>query len=84
MPNHRAVPRLAAWLDLRPSEIVSSTEQRQPRHGYFLDPANADVVRHFGLDPNDPSRLTTKVPPGFRRIPVENDSWRLYARCASG
>jgi hypothetical protein len=81
VPNHRAVPRLAAWLDLRPSEIVSSSEQRQPRRGYFLDPANEDVVHHFVLDPNDPRRLTTKVPPRFRRVPGQNDSWKLYARC---
>ncbi len=80
VPNHRAVPRLAAWLDLRPSQIVSSSEQRQPRRGYFLDPANENVVRHFVLDPNDPRRLTTEVPPGFRRV-ARNESWLLYARC---
>jgi hypothetical protein len=80
VPNHRAVPRLASLLDLRPSEIVSSSEQRQPRHGYFLDPANENVVRHFVLDPNDPRRLTIKVPPGFRRV-ARNESWILYARC---
>jgi hypothetical protein len=80
VPNHRAVPRLAAWLDLKPSEIVSSSEQRQPRRGYFLDPANEDVVHHFVLDPNDPRRLTTKVPPRFRRV-ARNESWLLYADC---
>jgi hypothetical protein len=80
VPNHRAVPRLAAWLDIRPSLIVSSSEQRQPQHGFFLDPANENVVRHFVLDPNDPRRLTTKVPPGFHRV-ARNESWILYARC---
>ena len=80
VPNHRAVPRLAAWLDLKPSQIVSSSEQHQPRRGYFLDPANENVVRHFVLDPNDPARLTTKVPSGFRRV-ARNESWLLYARC---
>ena len=80
VPNHRAVPRLAAWLDLRPSQIVSSSEQRQPIRGYFLDPANENVVRHFVLDPNDPRRLSTKVPPGFQRV-ARNESWILYARC---
>jgi hypothetical protein len=80
VPNHRAVPRLAAWLDLKPSEIVSSSEQRQPQHGYFLDPANQDVVHHFVLDPNDPRRLTTKVPSGFHPV-ARNQSWLLYARC---
>lgn len=83
VPNHRAVPRLAAYLDLRPSRIVSSTEQRQPERGYFLDPANQDVVHHFVLDPNDPRRLTTKVPPGFHRVD-RNDSWILYAHCWAG
>jgi hypothetical protein len=80
VPNHRAVPRLAAWLDLRPSEIISSSEQRQPRHGYFLDPANESVVHHFVLDPNDPRRLTSKPPAGFRVV-ARNESWKLYARC---
>jgi hypothetical protein len=80
VPNHRAVPRLAAWLDLRPSQIVSSSEQHQPARGYFLDPANEDVVHHFVLDPNDPRRLSTKVPPGFRQVD-RNESWILYAKC---
>jgi hypothetical protein len=80
VPNHRAVPRLAAWLGLRPSKIISSTEQRQPDHGYFLDPATPFVVHHFVLDPNDPRRLTSNPPPGFT-VAARNDSWKLYARC---
>jgi hypothetical protein len=80
VPNHRAVPRLAFDLDLRPSRIVSSTEQRQPRRGYFLDPASPFVIHNFILDPNDPARFTTEVPPGFRRV-AGNESWLLYRRC---
>jgi hypothetical protein len=80
VPNHRAVPRLAFDLDLRPSRIVSSSEQRQPRRGYFLDPASPFVVHNFILDPNDPARLATPVPPGFRRV-AGNESWLLYRRC---
>jgi hypothetical protein len=80
VPNHRAVPRLAFDLDLRPSEIVSSSEQRRPRRGYFLDPAGPFVVHNFVLDPNDPARLATPVPPGFRLV-AENESWLLYRRC---
>jgi len=80
VPNHRAVPRLAFDLEVRPSRIVSSSEQRQPRHGYFLDQATAFVVHNFILDPNDPARLETPVPPGFQ--PVDrNESWVLYRRC---
>ncbi|MEK6276623.1 MAG: hypothetical protein AABM29_01230 [Actinomycetota bacterium] len=71
VPSDRAVPRLAAWLDLRPSAIVISTEQSQPSHGYLLDAANENVVLHFG---------TAKVPPRFRRV-ARNKSWLLYARC---
>jgi hypothetical protein len=80
VPNHRAVPRLAFDLDLRPSRIVSSTEQRQSHHGYFLHPASPFVIHNFILDPNDPARLITTVPPGFRRV-ASNESWRLYRRC---
>jgi hypothetical protein len=80
VPNHRAVPRLAFDLEVPPSRIVSSSEQRQPRRGYFLDPASAFVVHNFVLDPNDPARLETPVPPGFRPV-ARNESWVLYRRC---
>ena len=80
VPNHRAVPRLAFDLDVRPSRIVSSSEQRQPARGYFLDPASPFVVHNFVLDPNDPARLRTPVPPGFRPV-AHNESWVLYRRC---
>jgi hypothetical protein len=80
VPNHRAVPRLAWDLEVPPSRIVSSSEQRQPRRGYFLDPASAFVVHNFILDPNDPARLETPVPPGFRPV-ARNESWVLYRRC---
>jgi hypothetical protein len=80
VPNHRAVPRLAFDLDVRPSRIVSFSEQRQPRRGYFLDPASPFVVHNFVLDPNDPARLETPVPPGFRPV-ARNESWVLYRRC---
>jgi hypothetical protein len=82
VPNHRAVPRLALNLGLRPSSVVSSTEQRQPSRGYFLEPADDFAIEHFLLDPNDPARLEVEVPPGFRPVPGgRNESWVLYARC---
>jgi hypothetical protein len=74
------VPRLAFDLDLRPTAIVSSSEQRQPRRGDFLDPAGPFVLHNFVLDPNDPARLATPVPPGFRET-ARNESWVLYRRC---
>jgi hypothetical protein len=80
VPNHRAVPRLAFDLEVPPSRIVSSSEQRQPRRGYFLDPASPFVVHNFILDPNDPARLETPVPRDFRPV-AHNESWVLYRRC---
>lgn len=81
VPNHRAVPRLAFDLEVRPSHIVSSSEQtHQPRRGYFLEPASPFVIHNFILDPNDPSRFTTAVPSGFHRV-ARNESWFLYRRC---
>jgi hypothetical protein len=80
VPNHRAVPRLAFDLEVRPSRIVSTSEQRQPRRGYFLDPASEFVIHNFILDPNDPARLETPVPPGFGEV-AANRSWVLFRRC---
>ena len=80
VPNHRAVPRLALALDRSPSEIVSSSEQRQPASGYFLAPADPFVIHNFILDPNDPARFESRVPAGFRPV-AENESWRVYRRC---
>ena len=81
VPNHRAVPRLAFDLEVRPSRIVSSSEQRQPRRGYFLNPASPFVIHNFILDPKDPSRFTaTRAPPGFRPV-ARNESWLLYRHC---
>jgi len=80
VPNHRAVPRLAFALDIEPTRVVSSSEQRQPRRGYFLAPASPFVIHNFILDPNDPARFRVNRPAGFRRV-AANDSWILYRRC---
>jgi hypothetical protein len=80
VPNHRATPRLAFNLDIKPTQIVSSSEQRQPRRGYFLDPASPFVIHNFILDPRDPTRFSLTVPQGFRPV-TRNESWVLYRRC---
>ena len=82
VPNHRAVPRLALWLDIRPSRVVSAAaEEREPRTGYFLAPARPFTIRNFILDPGDPGRVSSTPPPGFSRV-AANRSWELYRRCA--
>jgi hypothetical protein len=82
VPNHRAVPRLAFGLDIRPSEIVSYSEKGEPdlERGYFVVPASEFVVENFILDPGDPTRIAVDPPAGFRLV-AENDSWRVYRRC---
>jgi len=80
VPNHRAVPRLAFGLDVKPTQIISATEQSIPRHGYFVDPASHFVIHNFILDPNDPTHFSLSVPPGFRYV-TSNRSWKVYRRC---
>ena len=80
VPNHRAVPRLAFGLDVKPTRIVSASEEGIPSHGYFVAPASPFVIHNFILDPRDPTRFTPKVPPGFHEV-ASNDSWRVYRRC---
>jgi hypothetical protein len=80
VPNHRAVPRLAFGLDVKPTEVVSASEEGAPARGYFVAPADPSVIHNFILDPNDPTRISTKAPEGFREV-AGNESWRVYRRC---
>ncbi|MGB0120993.1 MAG: hypothetical protein WBP55_08595 [Solirubrobacterales bacterium] len=81
VPNHRAVPRLAFWLDIRPSDVVSvAAAEDQPISGYFLAPARDFTVENFILDPGEPGRATVDPPPDFKQV-AENRSWKLYASC---
>ena len=80
VPNHRAVPRLAFNLDVKPTRIVSASEEAIPRRGYFVAPASPFVIHNFILDPNDPTDPTFPVPHGFERV-AANDSWVVYRRC---
>jgi hypothetical protein len=80
VPNHRAIPRLAFGLEVKPTEMVSASEEGIPRRGYFLKPASPFVIHNFILDPNDPTRFSLGVPAGFHRVAAD-DSWVLYRRC---
>ena len=80
VPNHRAVPRLAFWLDATASDFVSYSEETQPARGYFLEPTSEFVVENFLLDPGDPTDLDAEPPLGFKQV-AANDSWRLFRRC---
>jgi hypothetical protein len=80
VPNHRAIPRLAFNLDLKPTQVLSASEERVPSRGYFLEPASPFVIHNFILDPNDPTRFKLTVPHRFERV-ASNDSWLLYKHC---
>jgi hypothetical protein len=80
VPNHRAVPRLAFGLDIKPTQIISASEERVPERGYFVAPANDEVIHNFILDPNDPTSLSLEPPDGFTEV-AGNESWIVYRRC---
>jgi hypothetical protein len=80
VPNHRAIPRLAFGLEVKPTQIVSASEEGIPRRGYFVAPASRFVIDNFILDPNDPTRISRAAPPGFHEV-ARNESWRVYRRC---
>jgi hypothetical protein len=81
VPNHRAVPRLAFGLEVKPTEIVSASEEGTPDRGYSVVPASKFVIENFILDPNDPTRISTQPPPGFSELVARNESWKVYKRC---
>ncbi|MGN6587809.1 MAG: hypothetical protein ACTHKT_10130 [Solirubrobacterales bacterium] len=80
VPNHRAVPRLAFGLEIKPTQIVSASEEGIPERGYFVKPASPFVIHNFILDPNDPTRFRLKTPAGFEEV-ARNESWIVYRRC---
>lgn len=80
VPNHRAVPRLAYGLEIKPTEIVSASEEGTPKHGYFVAAASPFVIHNFILDPNDTTKFDLPVPKGFEEV-ARNESWRVYRRC---
>jgi hypothetical protein len=80
VPNHRAVPRLAFWLDIRPSEVVSTAASGVGFGGLFLTPARPFTIEHFILDPGDETRVSSQPPEGSRQV-AANRSWKLYSDC---
>jgi hypothetical protein len=88
VPNHRAVPRLAFGLDVRPTDIVSASEavsaeekRKLKEAGYWVEPASEFVIHNYILDPNDKTNFQNLTPPpGFREV-AHNASWRIYSSC---
>jgi hypothetical protein len=79
VPNHRPVPLLAYWADIRPKQILTRPATGT---GALVLPVNADVQKLSILDPHEPRPLKLTAPPGFRLV-ARDRSWLLYAgpRC---
>ena len=78
--NHAPIPLLALWLEAPPNQIVNP-QMQQIAHGTFVDPADAEVQKHYILDPNDPHQPVA-VPTGFT-VTHTNRSWRIFRHCRS-
>jgi len=81
LPNQRAAPNLALWLDLPPRDVVSARDA-VPRRGVYMRPSSGRVARRFVLDRRDLDQRVPPAPRAFRRA-GGNASWRVYERgCA--
>jgi hypothetical protein len=88
VPNHRAVPRLAFGLEVKPTDIVSASEavsgeekEKLEEAGYWVQPASQFVIHNYILDPNDTTKFQELEPPaGFDEV-ARNESWIVYSRC---
>jgi len=80
VPNQRAVPQLALWLDLQPSDVVVSQRSGVPARGTYIRPADATVARRFVLDPRDADKAIP-APAAGSSAGAANASWETFARC---
>jgi hypothetical protein len=78
VPNHRPVPLLAYWADIRPTQILTRAPSGADSRGALVLPANAEVQKLSILDPHEPRPLQLSAPPGYRLV-SRNRSWLLYA-----
>jgi len=83
VPNHRLVPLLAYWHDLRPSRILARLPVTSS--GVLVLPANSRAQRLSILDPHEP-RPRRLTPPAGWRLRAGNRSWLLYTgpKCRRG
>jgi hypothetical protein len=78
VPNHRPVPLIAYWDDIRPASIVTRQPGAAESSGTMFFPANAEVEKLSILDPHEPTVIQLRVPPGWHEA-ARNRSWVLYA-----
>lgn len=80
VPNRRPIPLLALWLDERP-QTFETAQERAPRRGAYIVPADSRVAEDYILDPRDLDQTVAPPPPGFTET-RRTASWRLLtSRC---
>jgi len=80
VPNRRAVPHLALWLDLQPRDVVVVADAGVPARGTYLAPTSRAVADDFVLDARDRDRRLVLDVPGAE-VAGANAAWRAFARC---
>jgi hypothetical protein len=82
LPNRRAVPQMALWLDLRPRKVVSAQELgRYPYSAAAFVPVSPAVADQFVLDARDKDRTLPPPPPAYRAPSTRGRYWDLYGGC---
>jgi hypothetical protein len=82
LPNRRAVPQMALWLDLRPRMVFSAQELgRYPASARAFAPVSRAVADQFVLDARDKDRTLPRPPAGYRTPTAHGRYWDLYGGC---
>jgi hypothetical protein len=76
VPDHRLVPLLAYWHDLKPRRILAQSPVISS--GEVVLPVSARVQRLSILDPHEPRPRRLAIPAGWREVSA-NRSWHVYA-----
>jgi hypothetical protein len=79
VPNHRPIPNLAYFAELRPSDFISAGREGTGRGGVFVAPATPEAARLSVLDPRD--RTAPATPPADFEELTRNRSWVVYVNC---
>jgi hypothetical protein len=80
LPNRRAVPQMALWMDISPRRVASAQELgRYPVPGSAFAPVDRAVADQFVLDARDKDR-TLPSPPRWGK-PLRGRFWDLWGYC---
>jgi hypothetical protein len=84
VPDARAIPFLALWLEEEPSEILvaEDTETQAQPPGYLLIGRSQNAKNLFTLGTTDAAREEPPIPNGAHLV-GSNDSWDVYEICAT-